>query len=119
MIHASLVPIGRTAVSKTACWGFESLGVRQVQFLSSAVEQHLDMVEVTSSILVGTTNYIQEVTMKTIYFENIRNREQFYCNDLKNVQLIDGIEYLRVFKLGTQRDMLVKKDSLRKVAKKQ
>ncbi len=56
--------------------------------------------------------------MKTIYFENIRNREQFYCNDLKNIRLIDGVEYLRVVKVGTQRDMLVKRDSLRKVTKK-
>lgn len=53
--------------------------------------------------------------MKTIYFENIRNRERFYCKDIKNVQLIDGIEYIRVFRMGTQRDCLVKKESLKKI----
>ena len=56
--------------------------------------------------------------MKTIYFENVRNKEQFYCKNLKDIQLIDGIEYLRVFRMGTQRDCLVKKESLRKVSDK-
>ena len=53
--------------------------------------------------------------MKTIYFENLRNKEKFYCKNTKDIQLIDGVEYLRVFRLGTSRDCLVKKDSLRKV----
>ena len=53
--------------------------------------------------------------MKTIYFENIRNREKFYCKDLKDIQSIDGVEYLRVFRIGTQRDCLVKKESLKKI----
>lgn len=56
--------------------------------------------------------------MKTIYFENVRNKEQFYCKDLKDIQLIDGVEYLRVFRMGTQRDVLVKKDTLRKISEK-
>jgi hypothetical protein len=56
--------------------------------------------------------------MKTTYFENVRNREQFYCKDLKDIQMIDGVEYLRVFRMGTQRDVLVKKDTLRKVSDK-
>ena len=54
--------------------------------------------------------------MKTFYFQNIRNREQFYCKNTKDIQLIDGVEYLRVFRLGTQREVLVKKESLQKVA---
>ena len=56
--------------------------------------------------------------MKTVYFENVRNREQFYCKDTKDIQMIDGIEYLRVFRMGTQRDVLIKKDTLRKVTDK-
>lgn len=54
--------------------------------------------------------------MKIVYFENIRNKEKFYCRNTKDIQLIDGVEYLRVFRMGTQRDCLVKKDTLRKVA---
>ncbi len=53
--------------------------------------------------------------MKTVYFENILNKEKFYCSNTKDVRVIDGIEYLRVFKHGTQRDCLIKKESLRKI----
>ena len=54
--------------------------------------------------------------MKTVFFENIRNKEKFYCTDLKDIRIIDGVEYLRVFREGTQRDCLVKKDSLQKIS---
>jgi hypothetical protein len=54
--------------------------------------------------------------MKTLYFENIRNRERFYCKNIKDIQQIDGVDYLRVFRMGTQRDCLVKKDILKKIA---
>jgi hypothetical protein len=53
--------------------------------------------------------------MKTVYFENMRNKEKFFCKNLKDIQKIDGVEYIRVFRLGTQRDCLVKLDSLRKI----
>ena len=54
--------------------------------------------------------------MKTVYFENMRNRERFYCTNLQDVQRIDGVEYLRVFREGTQRDCLVRRDLLRRVS---
>jgi hypothetical protein len=54
--------------------------------------------------------------MKTLYFENIRNRERFYCKNIKDIQQIDGVDYLRVFRMGTQRDCLIKKDILKKIA---
>ena len=53
--------------------------------------------------------------MKQIYFESMINKEKFYCTDTKDVRLIDGIEYLRVFKYGTQRECLVKRESLKKI----
>lgn len=53
--------------------------------------------------------------MKTVYFENILNKEKFYCKDTKDIRTIDGIEYLRVFKYGTQRDCLIRKDTLKKI----
>jgi hypothetical protein len=53
--------------------------------------------------------------VKTVYFENIRNGEKFYCTNDKNIQNIDGVEYLRVFKYGTQRDCLIRKDTLKKI----
>lgn len=57
----------------------------------------------------------KEIIMKTFLFENLMNKEKFYCNNIKDVKTIDGIEYLRVFKFGTQRDCLIRKDSLKKI----
>lgn len=56
--------------------------------------------------------------MKTLTFENIYNKEKFTCNykSLQDVRTIDGVEYLRVFKFGTQREVLIRKDSLKKVS---
>jgi hypothetical protein len=59
---------------------------------------------------------IKENVMKTTYFENVRNREKFFCKNLKDIQMIDGIEYLKVFRFDTKRECLVKKESLRKIA---
>lgn len=53
--------------------------------------------------------------MKTVYFENMRNREKFFCKNLKDIQKIDGVDYLRVFRMESQRECLVKLDSLRKI----
>ncbi len=55
--------------------------------------------------------------MKTVYFESYRNKEKFECRDLTDVRVIDGIEYLHVYKFGTQRECLVRKDQLRKLNK--
>lgn len=55
--------------------------------------------------------------MKTTYFESIRNKEKYECRDLSDIMVIEGVEYLRVFKLGTQRDCLVRKDQLKKLGK--
>lgn len=54
--------------------------------------------------------------MKQTFFENIMNKEQFYCTNIKDIRVIDGVEYLRVFRMGTQRDVLIKKDSLKKIS---
>lgn len=54
--------------------------------------------------------------MKTVYFENMRNKEKFFCKNLKDIQKIDGVDYLRVFRMETQRECLVKLDSLRKIS---
>jgi hypothetical protein len=55
--------------------------------------------------------------MKSMYFENIVNKERFVCPDPTDIRLIDGIEYLRVLRESNRRECLVRKDSLRKVAK--
>jgi hypothetical protein len=55
--------------------------------------------------------------MKPTHYENIVNKERFVCPDLTDVRIIDGIEYLRVLRESNRRECLVRRDSLRKVAK--
>jgi hypothetical protein len=57
--------------------------------------------------------------MKVVIFENQFNKtEKFYCDNLKNVQLIDGVEYLHVRRIENSRKFLIRKDSLRRVEEK-
>jgi hypothetical protein len=53
--------------------------------------------------------------MKQLVYENIINGEKYSCPAKSETRTIDGIDYLRVFKMGTNREVLVKKDTLRKV----
>jgi len=53
--------------------------------------------------------------MKTVTFENIYNKEQFYSSGKKDVRIIDGIEYWKMYKKDTKREVLVRKDFLKKV----
>lgn len=58
--------------------------------------------------------------MKTVTFENIWNKEKFECSstDLKNPEVIEGVEYIRVTKNDSKRIMLMRKDALKKVVTK-
>lgn len=55
--------------------------------------------------------------MKPIMFENIRTRERVVCDDLRNVSVIDGEEYIVVHRVNEQRVFLIKKTALAKVKK--
>ena len=50
-----------------------------------------------------------------IVLENIYNKDKFECKDMNRVRFVDGIEYLRVNKPGTHREVWVRKDFLKKV----
>ena len=56
--------------------------------------------------------------MKAITFKNRFNGEQVVCKDVKEVQVIDGIEYLLVSKTVQDRKFLMRKDALEKVKTK-
>jgi hypothetical protein len=57
--------------------------------------------------------------MKEKLFENLFTKEIFECKDLKNIQVIEGVEYLTVQKIdGSRRNLLMRKDALKKVVKK-
>ena len=53
--------------------------------------------------------------MKATTFKNRFNGEQVVCKDLKEVHLIDGIEYLLVSKTVQDRKFLMRKDALERV----
>jgi len=53
--------------------------------------------------------------MKPVLFENIRTRERLVCDDLRNVTIIDGEEYLAVRREQEQRVFLTKRSILTQV----
>jgi len=52
--------------------------------------------------------------MKSMTLKNKLNGEQFVCENIKEVQLIDGVEYIVVHRLNNDRNFLMRKDILEK-----
>jgi len=53
--------------------------------------------------------------MKTITLKNKFNGEKVVCKDIKEIQVIDGIEYILVSKTIQDRKFLMRKDALERV----
>jgi len=53
--------------------------------------------------------------MKQTFFENIYNKEKFVSYGKKDTKFIDGIEYWKLYKHDTKREVFVRKDILKKV----
>ena len=53
--------------------------------------------------------------MKSVTFKNKFNSEKFVCEDVRAVEVIDGIEYLVVHRPNEQRIFKMSKDALEKV----
>lgn len=53
--------------------------------------------------------------MKPVYFKNKMNGEKFICENVRDVQVIDGIEYLIVRKTDSVRKFMMRKEALQKV----
>ena len=60
----------------------------------------------------------KESSMKTMTFKNRFNGEIVVCNDVKTVQVIDGVEYLLVSRKIQDRKFLMRKDALEKIKDK-
>jgi hypothetical protein len=58
-----------------------------------------------------------ERNMKPVLFENPRNREKVVCNDVKRIQIIDGVEYFLVHHVNEPREFLMRKDAVRQISK--
>ena len=72
--------------------------------------------KVMGSIPVRPAN--KENAMKPITFKNRFNGERVVCKDVKDIYVIDGIEYLLVSKTIQDRKFLMRKDALEKVKDK-
>jgi hypothetical protein len=53
--------------------------------------------------------------MKTVTLKNKFNGEKVVCKDIKEIQVIDGIEYILVSKTIQDRKFLMRKDALERV----
>jgi hypothetical protein len=79
----------------------------------------MDIIFVFETKVVGSTPArpakLKENAMKTVTFKNRFNGETVVCKDLREVQVIDGVEYLLVSKTAQDRKFLMRKDALEKV----
>ena len=69
--------------------------------------------EVGSSNLSGPAN--KENAMKSVNFKNRMNGERVVCDNIRDVKVIDGVEYLTVRKVENNRQFLMRKEALEKV----
>ena len=53
--------------------------------------------------------------MKPVLFKNRMNNERFVCEDVRAVDVIDGVEYLVVHRPNEQRVFKMRKDALEKI----
>lgn len=56
--------------------------------------------------------------MKSVTFKNRMNGEKVICEDVRDVHVIDGVEYLVVRRFGTDRKFLMRKEALEKISDK-
>lgn len=53
--------------------------------------------------------------MKAMMFKNRLNNEQVVCENVKNVSVIDGVEYLTVHRTDNHREFKMRRDALEKI----
>jgi len=52
--------------------------------------------------------------MKPVHFRNRVNHEQFVCEDVRAVDVIDGVEYVTVHRPNEHRSFKMRRDALKK-----
>jgi hypothetical protein len=56
--------------------------------------------------------------MKPMTLRNVLNGERFICDDVRQVEVIDGVEFLYVRRPNEHRPLKMRKDILEKVREK-
>jgi hypothetical protein len=72
--------------------------------------------EVVGSTPAGPAN--KENAMKSVTLKNKMNGERFVCDDLRQVEVIDGVEFLVVHRPNEMRLFKIRKDILERVKEK-
>ena len=85
-----------------------------VELVDTLVLEASAIVREGSSPFLGTI-YSREITMRQTTFENIYNKERFVMTGKPEKKFIDGIEYVKLVKEGTQHAGFVRRDFLKKV----
>ena len=53
--------------------------------------------------------------MKSVNFKNRMNGERVVCDNIRDVKVIDGVEYLVVHKQDNNRQFLMRREALEKI----
>ena len=72
-----------------------------VELVDTLVLEASAIVREGSSPFLGTI--LGSIIMKQAVFENIYNKERFVAGGKRDTKFIDGIEYVKLIKQGTQR----------------
>lgn len=56
--------------------------------------------------------------MKPVIFKNRINNDEVVCNDVRDIEVIDNVEYYKVHRYGNDRTFLMRKEALEKIDKK-
>lgn len=84
-----------------------------VELVDTRVLEARAIVREGSSPFLGTN--LRRFIMKQATFENMYNKERFVSRGKRDTKFIDGIEYVKLIKEGTQREVFVRRDFLKKV----
>ena len=84
-----------------------------VELVDTLVLEASAIVREGSSPFLGTI--LRSKVMKQTTFENIYNKERFVLRGKPDKKFIDGIEFIKLFKEGSVREVFVRRDFLQKV----
>ena len=84
-----------------------------VELVDTLVLEASAIVREGSSPFLGTI--YRRYNVKQTTFENIYNKERFVLRGKPDKKIIDGIEFIKLIKEGSVREVFVRRDFLKKV----
>ena len=84
-----------------------------VELVDTLVLEASAIVREGSSPFLGTIFW--RYNMKQTTFENIYNKERFVLRGKPDKKFIDGVEFIKLLKEGSVREVFVRRDYLKKV----